>query len=142
MIIRYATPEDYIYIMAMYEAGLRDIGEYMVEEVALAHVVNQMKKVPCVLLCDGDIICGMIGLQLIRNSHNCDARLSEYMVYLYPRYRNLKNLSLLVDEVKELASAVKMPLTFFQATDAPILVKARLARMNGFTVKGLVCEYE
>jgi hypothetical protein len=142
MQVRFATPKDFLYIMDMYWSMLDELGESDMNEVSmLTHVINCYKKAPCILLVDDDIICGMIGLTIVTAAHNGAGRLTEYCVYIYPRYRNLRNFSLLVEKSKEFAKNLSLPLQCSFVSESSEKVKRKLLKILGFEIISLTGVY-
>ena len=140
--IREATPKDIPYILDLYRKGLEELGETNISESCmLRKIVNSYQLAPCFLLEIDDIIAGIAGLTVITSSHNGDATLSEYMFYVLPEHRSLKNLSGLVEKSKAFASQNDFPLRLQFFTDQDQKVRERLFEMHDFKVIAVVGVY-
>lgn len=139
MSVRQATPKDIPYIMELYRLGLEELGETKIfDSMLLKKIVNSYHLAPCFLLeKDGNII-GMAGLTSVTSSHNGDAMLSDYMFYIKPEHRSLKNLGALVNSAKDYASGANLPLRLEFYGSVSQEVRKRLFKMHGFNVDAVV----
>ena len=141
--IRIATPQDFPTILDMYEAGLRELGETKLDrEMMLRKIAESYNLAPCFLLENNGIIIGIAGLSIITSPWNGDASLSEYMFYVLPEHRNIKNLSALVNKSTEFASSHDLPLRLEFATETSEKIRERLFRMHNFKVCAVVGSYD
>jgi hypothetical protein len=140
--IRAATHGDVGEILKMYRLGLEELGETKFSEsLMLDKVLSSYHVAPCFLLIKDDIIVGMAGLTIITLPWNGTASLADYMFYVQPEHRNIKDLSALVNKSKEFAEALGIPLRIQFATDAKYSVKERLFRMHNFEISSVVGTY-
>tara|TARA_R110002020_G_scaffold10785_5_gene40951 strand:- start:2925 stop:3365 length:441 start_codon:yes stop_codon:yes gene_type:complete len=140
--IRQAEQKDLPYIVPMYRAGLKELGETKIIESCLVNkVVTSRQLAPCFLLTINGIIRGILGLTIAHSSHNGDAMLSEYMFYIQPEHRALKHLSALIKEAQGFALANDLSLRMDFVNDAPLKVRKRLFDMHNFKIKSIAGVY-
>lgn len=141
--IRQAKQSDIPKILEMYKLGLEELGETVFNEsMMLDKVLSSYHLAPCYLLIKNGIIIGMAGLTIETSPWNGDATLSEYMFYVYPEHRNIKNLSGLVNKCKGFAASLDVPLRLEFATEVNEKIRTRLFRMHGFDICAIVGMYE
>lgn len=139
--IRQATPEDIDFILDMYMRGIRELGEEGNASFMVKKILTSMQLAPCFLLVIDDIIAGMAGLTLARSSHNGVATVSDYMFYVYPKYRSLENLTGLVQESKRFADSHNLPLRLEFVANGDEKLRERLLKMHGFKICSVVGKY-
>ena len=138
--IRKATPDDFGDILQMLKAGIEELGEEYKESVLVNKIAVSYYHAPCFLLVINGIICGMAGLTVKTSSMSGNATLMDYMFYIKPEYRSLKNLSGLVEKSKEFALQNQLPLRL-EFVSGSEKVRKRLFEMHGFEIKAVVGKY-
>lgn len=141
--IRRANHKDLKRITELYIEGLKELGAKDINpDLCYKKVETCYFLAPCFLLEIDDIIFGMWGLTTTQLPWNGSATLADYMMYLLPEYRSLDNLGGLIDEVKNFAQSVNLPLRLdFQIADGKEAVKRRLFEMYGFKVSSIMGVY-
>ena len=140
--IRQATQHDLSEIVELYKAGLEELGlTDWKQELLEKKVAQSFILAPCFILVIDGIVKGMAGLTTVVTSHNGVATLADYMFYIDPECRNINSLGGLVEAIKEFAKAnnLLVRLEFISKNDEKL--KARLLRMNGFEVGGVIGVY-
>lgn len=140
--IRFAEKQDLLYMIDMYMRGLHEMGECICDETKmLAKLIACMEVAPCFLLIKDDTIVGMAVMTIAVNPHNSGARLTDVMFYVYPKYRNIDNLSELVDSIKDFASLHNLSISLRFVCRGDEKGRKRLLRMNGFKVTAIEGSY-
>ncbi len=142
MLVRKATSNDIGDILDLYKSGLRELGEDWVEHLLVRKIVNSFHLAPCFVLVVNDNIVGMAGLTTLIFAPTGQATLTDYMFYILPEHRGLKNLSALVDQCKAFSREKKMPLKIQFAAPVPEDVRKRLFKIGGFKVCAVIGEYK
>ena len=139
--IRQATTKDISVILELYKKGLEELGCHdWQESLLLKKVVNSFYLAPCFLL-ELDEIVGMAGFTTVTTSHNGVATLNDYMFYVLPEHRNIKNLGGLVEGIKSFADEHMMPLRLEFITNNDEELRKRVFKLHGFKVCSVVGEY-
>ena len=139
--IREATAKDIPVILDLYKKGLEELGCFdWQESLLLKKVVNSFHLAPCFLL-ELDDIVGMAGFTTVTTSHNGVATLNDYMFYVLPEYRNIKNLGGLVEGVKSFADTHGMPLRLEFLTNNDEELRKRVLKLHGFKIYSVVGTY-
>jgi hypothetical protein len=140
--IRKATKDDFHSILELYRKGLEELGETnIVESMLLKKVVNSYQLAPCFLLVINDNIAGMAGFTTATTSHNGVASLVDYMFYVEPEHRNIKNLGDLVQSAKEFAIEHALPIRLEFVTNNDEETRKRLFKLHGFEPSAVVGFY-
>jgi hypothetical protein len=133
--LRQATTKDIDDILPLYKAGLEELGlTDWKESLLVKKIINSFALAPCFLLVIDDKICGMAGFTLCITSHNGVATLSDYMFYVLPEYRNIKNLGGLVEEAKQFATVKNFPIKLEFICNNDEKLRKRVLEMHGFKV--------
>lgn len=128
-------------VLRLYKDGCDELGLEWKESFLVKKITESFLLAPCFLLCVNDRICGMAGFTVIKTSHNGDATLADYMFYVEPKHRNIKNLSGLVREAQSFAKSHNLPIRIEYVCNNDEALKRRLLEMNGFKVSGIIGVY-
>lgn len=140
--IEKANAQEIPYIIGLYKDGLKEIGaKNILDSLVCNKVVSAFKLAPCFLLKIDGIIRGIAGLTICHSSHSGDAMLSDYMFYIQPEYRSLKNLSDLVRACQSFAKEHDLPLRVDFIVNDDEKIKQRLLRMHDFKTFSIVGIY-
>lgn len=135
--IRKATPKDIPHILRLYKAGLEELGLKYSESLLLNKVVTSYHLAPCFLL-DIDGVVGFAGFTMVTESNSGQEVMADYMFYVEPEHRNMKELSKLVGAAKDFAKGHGFPLRVEFILNNDEELKRRLLKMHGFDVALLV----
>ena len=108
--IRKATPCDFVQILALYKAGLDEIGEDWKESFLVRKIVTSYKLAPSFVLEIDGKIQGFAGFTIVTASHNGQKVMAEYMFYIRPEFRGDKSLLSLVQAAQDFAKENDFPL--------------------------------
>lgn len=140
--IRQATAKDIPIILDLYEKGLRELGETeILESLLLQKVVNSFHLAPCFLLVIDDNVVGIAGFTVVTTSHNGVASLADYMFYVSPEHRNIKNLSELINAAKDFATDKNISIRIESLANNDEDLRKRLFTMHGFRVLSVTGVY-
>lgn len=139
--IRKAENKDLDKVLELVRAGLDELGQKYHESLLLKKVVNSFHLAPCFLLEIDGIIRGIAGFTVIKSSWDGEATLADYLFYIEPEYRNIVNLSGLVEEAKGFADTMNLPLRIEYLVSSDRKLHERLMRINGFKIESLVGYY-
>lgn len=135
MLVKQATQEDIPRILEMYKAGLEETGrDDWRESFLIKKITTCLHLAPCLLLVINGKIQGMMGLTIVRLSHNGDASLADYILYIEPKFRSIKTLGALVKSAQEFADSHDMPLRVDFIVKEDLAKRVRLLTMHGFKV--------
>lgn len=135
--IEIAGYDDLEEVTQLYIEGLREIESDLLHpidpEECRKTVYSSYHEAPCFLLMDGGIQ-GMNGLCLGRSGHSRLPIFNEYMTYLRPGSRNIKNLKAVLDAARGFGQLVSIPYVTNHKTSRDLKTHLRLAKMLGFKV--------
>jgi GNAT superfamily N-acetyltransferase len=143
-LIEYAIESELPTVLRMYMNALKEIpniGEIDPQSCAKT-VYDSWLQAPCLLLKESGKIIGFAGLRLSKNLHNFAHYISEYMFYVEPEYRSVKNAKLLADGAKELSDKMGLELRFshlLQGND--VTSKFKLMKRWGYEPYSLAVSY-
>lgn len=135
--MRICNPEDLRLIAAMTCEALEELGKEHEYSLVLDKVIDSYGRAPTFILDDK----GFAGLTVYKEFWSGEKILTDYMFYLRPQHRGLKNIKALCDAAKAFADSNNLTLRLqFICTDKKE-ARERLLKLCGFEVVSLTGEY-
>lgn len=107
-------------------------------DLVVNNTIDRWQEAPVFLLKDKNLIVGFAGTALDSFYWSSEKFLTDYMVYILPKYRSIKAVGLLYKAMKDYAKSNNLPLHLTQiGVDKP-KVRERLMRRLGFRQTGYI----
>lgn len=135
--IRFAEAKDLTWVASMTFEALKEMGQEPDFRLVLKTVIEGHKKAPCLIL--GDY--GVAGFTTHKDYWSEENLMTDYIFYLKPQHRNIKNLKALTSKAQDVADKHNITLRIHY-NGTRLNAMQRLMVFCGFTVKGFIGEYK
>lgn len=99
------------------------------------------ESAPCYLLKHEGQIVGFAGLRLTKAPFSKQPILQDYMFYILPEHRNIRNIKALCQAARDFADTTALPLRLEYAITKNQKSQEKLLKLMGFRISGLTGSY-
>lgn len=143
--VRYAEHSDLPQVLVMYMAALKELKSSILEpdlEKCADEVLFSWSQAPCILIEKLGEIVGFAGLKTVIPAYTKQNVISEYMLFVWPKYRSIKVAKMLSDECQKVSDRFGIPLFFTHFLNGlGVDHKTKFLKRWGYNPLGVYCTY-